>query len=201
MPIDAKRVIAETRAWVTHAVVGLNLCPFAKSVQVKERIRYVCSDAGTEEALLARLCEELLLLRDADPDRVETTLLIHPQVLTDFVEFNQFLAVVDAAVKNLGLQGELQVASFHPDYQFAGTCADELSNATNRSPYPCLHLLREDSIEKAVAAFARPESIYETNLRTLQALGPQGWAQLQARCRLEAAGDTDTARTDEAQSE
>lgn len=199
MPNDARRVIAETRAWVTHAVVGLNLCPFAKSVQVKERIRFVCSDARTEEALLARLCEELLLLRDADPDRVETTLLIHPQVLTDFVEFNQFLAVVDAAVKDLGLQGELQVASFHPDYRFAGTRADELSNATNRSPYPCLHLLREGSIERAVAAFTRPESIYETNLRTLQALGPQGWAQLQARCRLEADGDTDTAQTHEAQ--
>jgi hypothetical protein len=199
MPIDARRVIAETSAWVTHAVVGLSLCPFAKAVHAKERVRYVCSDAGTEEALLTRLCEELLLLRDADPDRVETTLLIHPQVLTDFAEFNQFLALVDAAVEDLGLQGELQVASFHPDYQFAGTRADELSNATNRSPYPCLHLLREESIERAVAAFARAESIYETNLRTLQALGPQGWAQLQARCRLEAASDTDTPQTGEAQ--
>jgi len=191
MPIDASRVIAETRAWVDHAVVGLNLCPFAKAVQVKERIRYVCSEAATEEALLSHLREELMLLQRADPAQVETTLLIHPKVLADFTDFNQFLGVVEASVEDLGLVGVLQVASFHPHYQFAGTRADDLGNATNRSPHPCLHLLREDSIERAVAASAQPESIYENNMRTIQALGAQGWAQLQARCRREAGSNTD----------
>jgi hypothetical protein len=192
MSIDAARAIAETRAWVNHAVVGLNLCPFAKAVQVKERIRYVCSEATTEEALLSHLREELMLLQRADPAQVETTLLIHPEVLADFTDFNQFLGVVDASVEDLGLDGLLQVASFHPHYQFAGTRADDLGNATNRSPHPCLHLLREDSIERAVAAFAQPESIYENNMQTLQALGAQGWAQLQARCRREAGSNIDS---------
>ena len=187
MTFAADTVIAETRAWVDRAVIGLNLCPFARAVQVKNQIRYTVSGATDPDALLAILREELHLLAGAAPERVETTLLIHPCVLTSFLDFNDFLGEADAAVEELGYAGVLQVASFHPQYQFAGTAADDVTNATNRSPYPTLHLLREESIDRAVAAFPEARTIYERNLRTLQALGPQGWEALQAQCRSDAA--------------
>ena len=186
MTIAPEKIIAETRAWVDRAVIGLNLCPFAKAVQVKNQIRYVVSDATDPEALLAMLREELHLLAGVTPTQVETTLLIHPDVLTDFLDFNDFLDVADAAVDALGYAGVLQVASFHPQFQFTDTAADDVTNATNRSPYPTLHLLREQSIDRAVAAFPEAESIYEANIRTLRALGPQGWAALQAQCGSDA---------------
>jgi hypothetical protein len=179
-------VEAHTRAWVARAVVGLNLCPFAKAVQLKGQIRCVVSDASNAEALLAALCEELQWLAAADPAQVETTLLVHPQVLTDFAAFNTFLDAADAAIDALGYTGVFQIASFHPQYQFAGTASDDVSNATNRSPYPTLHLLREASVERAVQAFPQPEEIYENNIRTLEALGPDGWAALQTQCRRDA---------------
>ncbi|MGE5793471.1 MAG: DUF1415 domain-containing protein [Bacteroidota bacterium] len=190
MSFVAATVIAETRAWVDRAVIGLNLCPFAKAVQVKGQIRYAVTDATDTDALLEALREELRLLADADPAQVETTVLIHPGVLADFLDFNDFLEVADAALEALGYAGVLQVASFHPQYQFAGTGADDMTNATNRSPYPTLHLLRETSIDRAVAAFPEAKTIYERNIRTLQALGPQGWAALQAQCRGDA-GDAE----------
>jgi hypothetical protein len=186
MSFVAATVIAETRAWVDRAVIGLNLCPFAKAVQVKGQIRYAVTDATDTDALLEALREELRLLADADPAQVETTVLIHPGVLAEFLDFNDFLEVADAALEALGYAGVLQVASFHPQYQFAGTGADDMTNATNRSPYPTLHLLREASIDRAVAAFPEAKTIYERNIRTLQALGPQGWAALQAQCRGDA---------------
>ena len=186
MSSAAETVIAETRAWVDRAVIGLNLCPFAKAVQVKGQIRYIVTGAADTDALLDALRAELRLLADADPAQVETTLLIHPGVLTDFLGFNEFLGVADAALEALGYAGVLQVASFHPQYQFAGTAADDVTNATNRSPYPTLHLLREASIDQAVAAFPEAKTIYERNIRTLQALGPQGWSALEAQCRVDA---------------
>ncbi len=186
MDIRTDTVIRETRAWVERAVIGLNLCPFAKAPQVKGTVRYVVSESGDAAVLLATLRDELQHLASADPAEVETTLLIHPQVLTDFADFNDFLDVADAAVHELDLEGVLQLASFHPHYQFAGSAPDDLANATNRSPYPCLHLLREDSITRAVEAFPEPEAIFEANIRTLDALGPAGWAELQAACRRDA---------------
>jgi hypothetical protein len=186
MSFEAETVIAETRAWVDRAVIGLNLCPFAKAVQVRNQIRYVVTDAADADALLDALREELQRLAGAESAQVETTLLIHPGVLTDFLDFNDFLDVADAALEELGYAGVLQVASFHPQYQFAGTAADDVTNATNRSPYPTLHLLREESIDRAVAAFPEAEAIYERNIVALQALGPQGWAALQAQCRRDA---------------
>lgn len=186
MTLAIEAVIAETRAWVDRAVIGLNLCPFARAVQVKNQIRYVVSDATDAEALLGTLREELRLLADAEPARVETTLLIHPRALTNFVDFNDFLDVADATLEALGYAGVVQVASFHPQYRFAGTAADDVTNATNRSPYPTLHLLREESIDRAVAAFPEARTIYERNIRTLQALGPQSWAALLAQCRSDA---------------
>ncbi|MEO5573320.1 MAG: DUF1415 domain-containing protein [Gammaproteobacteria bacterium] len=187
LPIFApETIIAETRAWVDRAVIGLNLCPFAKAVQVKNQIRYAVTDASDAQTLLAALYEELHLLASATSDELETTLLIHPCTLTNFLDFNDFLALADAAVIELGYAGVLQVASFHPAYQFAGMLADDVTNATNRSPYPTLHLLREESIDRAVAAFPETEIIYQTNIRTLQTLGWQAWTALQAECRSDA---------------
>ena len=188
MSYAGETVIAETRAWVDRAVIGLNLCPFAKAVQLKNQIRYVVTDATGTDALLEALRKELRLLADADPAQVETTLLIHPGVLADFLDFNDFLDVADAALEALGYAGVLQVASFHPQYQFAGTAADDVTNATNRSPYPTLHLLREESIDRAVAAFPETEAIYERNIVALQALGAEGWAALQTQCKRDAEG-------------
>ena len=181
-----QHVIAETRAWIVRAVIGLNLCPFAKAVHARNQVRYVVSSATTSDTLLAELCDEMLLLVAADPEVVDTTLLIHPQVLQGFRDFNDFLGVADAALKKEGLEGVLQVASFHPLFQFAGTRPDDMTNATNRSPYPTLHLLREQSVDRAVAAGPRAETIYEANVRTLQALGAEGWAALQAQCKADA---------------
>jgi hypothetical protein len=178
--------IAATRRWLERAVIGLNLCPFAKAVHAKGQVRYVLSDADTPQALLEQLGEELLRLRDTPAEAVDTTLLVHPRVLADFLDYNDFLDDADALVEALGLDGVLQVASFHPDYRFADAPADDIGNATNRSPHPTLHLLREASIERAVAAMPAPEAIYEANIATLEALGADGWAQLQAQCRADA---------------
>ncbi|MFS8064223.1 MAG: DUF1415 domain-containing protein [Luteimonas sp.] len=170
--------IATTRRWLERAVIGLNLCPFAKAVVAKEQVRFVLSDATTSEALLAELGEELLRLRDTPAEQVDTTLLIHPQVLSDFLDYNDFLDDADALVEELALNGVLQVASFHPDYQFAGSAPDDVENFTNRSPYPILHLLREDSVARAVAAFPDPDAIVERNIETLRTIGVDGWRKL-----------------------
>jgi len=173
--------ISRTRAWVEQAVIGLNLCPFAKAVQAREQVRYVLSKAVDADGLLQALCEELDLLAATDPAAIETTLLIHPHVMNDFLDYNDFLDAADAAVDALGYAGILQVASFHPRYQFAGTAPDEVSNATNQSPYPTLHLLREAGMDRAIQAFGDTGQIYRNNVRTLQALGIPGWAKVQAR--------------------
>ena len=178
--------IIETRAWVRRAVVGLNLCPFAKAPLAKGQIRFVLSDATAPEALLTQLVAEMQALARADPNEIETTLLIHPLVLGDFLDFNDFLELADAALDACDLSGTLQVASFHPQFQFAGTEPDELANATNRAPYPTLHLLREDSVTRAVAAFPEAEAIFDVNIDTLEALGAAGWTELQAQCRADA---------------
>lgn len=179
---DTDAALQATQAWVEHAVIGLNLCPFAKAVQTKNLIHYVCSDARDAPALRKQLRDELRRLRDTPIEQIETTLLVHPWVLNDFLDYNDFLDEADGLLTEMGLDGVLQIASFHPQYQFAGSAADDIENATNRSPYPTLHLLREDSIERAVAAFPNPEAIYETNIHTLRALGARGWAELQAHC-------------------
>ena len=170
--------LEQTRHWLEQAVIGLNLCPFAKAVHTKGQIRWVESSATDVKALLADLVHELQLLAAADPEAIDTTLLVHPQVLGDFLDYNDFLDLADAALEELGLDGVLQIASFHPQFQFADTDADDITNATNRSPYPTLHLLREDSVERAVAAFPEAEAIFERNVETLRRLGPEGWRVL-----------------------
>jgi uncharacterized protein len=174
------KVIERTRAWIEQAVIGLNLCPFAKAVVVKQQLRIVVTDAADEAALREALCRELELLAEANPLQLDTTLLVHPKVLADFDDYNQFIGEAEATVEALELDGVIQVATFHPHYRFAGTDDDDVTNATNRSPYPMLHLLREDSVERAVAAFPDAESIYDANMQTMETLGREGWDQLRA---------------------
>ena len=173
--------IEDTRHWLEAAVIGLNLCPFAKAVHGKGQIRWRLSDAREPKALLADLVQELKFLAAADPQAVETTLLVHPHVLEDFLDFNDFLDVADAALVDLGLDGTLQIASFHPQYQFADSEPDDITNHSNRSPYPTLHLLRESSIARAAASVPDAADIYERNMKTLQELGHAGWQALFTR--------------------
>jgi hypothetical protein len=176
---ETDQVIADTVAWLERAVIGLNLCPFAKSVHVKGQVHYAVSRATDPQALLEDLIYELKELLAQKQSARDTTLFIAPECLQDFLDFNDFLADADQALVDLELDGILQIASLHPQYQFAGTADDDITNFTNRSPYPTLHVLREDSIDRAVAAFPNPETIFETNMRTLTDLGLAGWTALQ----------------------
>jgi uncharacterized protein len=176
--MTADEIIAATRRWLERSVIGLNLCPFAESVYRGGRVRFQVSEQTTAAGLVQDLIAELTGLHAADPLLCETALLIHPWVLADFVEYNDFLDVCEATVAELGLEGELQVASFHPHYQFAGTQSQDIENYTNRSPFPMLHLLRESSVERAVAAVPDTDEIYRRNIRTLRGLGHEGWQRL-----------------------
>ncbi len=189
MNLQHDRIVAQTRAWVERVVIGLNLCPFAKAVQVRGQIRYAVCDATDETGLLTMLRDELERLARSDPALTDTTLLIHPSVLSDFDAYNQFLDAADALLAEAGFDGIFQLASFHPDYRFAGTASDAIDNATNRSPYPMLHLLREASVARAVAAFPDTADIYEANIRTLRALGTAQWRALMAQCHAEGRAD------------
>ena len=175
---SADRVIAATRNWVEKAVIGLRLCPFAASPYLRGLIRYRVSEQQSPEGLAEELTQELELLAAADPLRCETSLLIHPHVLGDFLDYNQFLDQAEAAVAALGLKGELQIASFHPAYQFAGSASDDVENSSNRSPYPMLHLLRESSVRRAMATFPGVDEIGNRNMATLRELGAAGLRKL-----------------------
>jgi uncharacterized protein len=177
-PPDPARVIAETSGWLDRVVIGLGLCPFAKAVQARRQVRYRVTDATSTSDLLTVLEEELRALQLADPDVVDTTLLIHPCVLGDFLDYNDFLSDADDKLVDLELDGELQLASFHPDYCFADAQGDDPANFSNRSPYPMLHVLREASVSRAVAAFPEASSIYERNITTLRGLAPEVLARL-----------------------
>jgi hypothetical protein len=177
LPDDAP-FIADTTRWVERAVVGLNLCPFARAPLVQGKLRLRVSHARDTDALLDDLCGELQSLNALAPDECETGLLIHPFVLNDFLDYNDFLDVADAAVQTLGLEGIWQVASFHPRYQFADTSPDDIANFSNRSPWPTLHLLREASVERAMASMSDTDAIYRNNIATLERLGHTGWQAL-----------------------
>jgi hypothetical protein len=175
---EAAAVIAATRDWLEKAVIGLGLCPFAKAVHARGQIRYVASAAQSPQALVEDLMAELRALDAADPAAVDTTLLIHPGVLADFEDYNDFLDIADALLDELELNGVIQLASFHPQYRFEGTTRDAIENYTNRSPYPMLHLLREDSVEKAVTTYPDVADIPEKNIATMNKLGLDGWLAL-----------------------
>ena len=177
-PAEHQPVIDATRHWLENVVIGLNLCPFAGLPWRQGRVRLRVSAASSQQQLAEDLAEELLALQAADPAECETSLLIHPHILDDFLDYNDFLDLADRLLESLELDGILQIASFHPDYQFADSTADDPANCTNRSPYPMLHLLREASIEQATASLPDPERIYERNIRTLRQLGLEGWKAL-----------------------
>ncbi len=173
-----EQIIADTRRWVERAVIGLNLCPYAKAVYMKEQVRFVVSDATTPEELLQDLINELEKLAESSAEIIDTTLLIHPFVLQDFLDYNDFLDVADEVLEERDLAGELQIASMHPQYQFADTDINDIENYTNHAPYPTLHILREASVDKAVAAFPEAEQIFEKNIETMKNLGYDGWDKL-----------------------
>ena len=178
MALTDEVVLAATRHWLESAVIGLNLCPFAKAVYVKNQVRLVVSRARHADDLLEELDRELDLLVVTPADEIDTTLLIHATLFGDFLDFNDFLEVADGVVEEHGLEGVIQLASFHPRFQFDGTEPDDISNYTNRAPFAMLHLLREDSVERAVAAFPEAETIFEENIKTLEKLGHAGWTKL-----------------------
>jgi hypothetical protein len=178
MSDSLEAVVRDTRHWLERAVIGLNLCPFAKAVHVKGQVHYAVSGAVHPRELLDDVAVELAGLLAQDPAVRETTLLIAPRCLHNFLDFNDFLGQAERLLRKKRLEGVIQLASFHPRYQFAGTGADDVTNFTNRSPYPTIHLLREASIDRAVEAFAEPEAIYEANMQTLRRLGADGWETL-----------------------
>ena len=171
-------VLKQTRHWLEVAVIGLNLCPFAKAVYVKNQVRLVVSKARHADDLLEELDRELDLLVASSASEIDTTLLIHPTLFEDFLDFNDFLEVAEGVVDEHGLDGVIQLASFHPQFQFDGTEPDDISNHTNRAPFAILHLLREESVERAVAAFPQADAIFEANIATLEKLGHAGWKSL-----------------------
>ena len=178
MDPNSQVVIDDTRIWLERAVIGLNLCPFAKSVHVKGQVHYAVSAARNAAQLQADLVLELKALVAEDASVRDTTLLVAPDCLADFLDFNDFLEDADQALADLELDGVLQIAALHPLFQFAGTDVDDITNFTNRSPYPTLHLLREESVDRAVAAFPEVESIFEKNIQTMEELALEGWAKL-----------------------
>ena len=173
-----EEVLNQTRYWLEKAVIGLNLCPFAKAVYVKNQVRLVVSHARHADDLLEELDRELDLLVATPASEIDTTLLIHPTLFEDFLDFNDFLEVAEGVVDEHELEGVVQLASFHPRFQFDGTEPDDIGNYTNRAPFAMLHLLREESVARAVEAFPEAESIFEQNIATLEKLGPEGWKAL-----------------------
>lgn len=173
-------VLAQTRRWLEQAVIGLNLCPFAKSVYVKDQVRLVVSRARHLDAFLDDLDRELELLKTTPADVVDTTLLIHPTLFPDFLDFNDFLDVANDVLTEHGLEGVVQIAPFHPHFVFEGEPDGDMSHFTNRSPFATLHLIREDSLERAIASFGDTDVIYERNMEVLRQLGPEGWRRLLA---------------------
>jgi len=178
--LEYEEVIGPVRRWVESLVVGLNLCPFAKREWVKNRVRCSVTEATTEEQLLVDLQAELELLnRD---DAIETTLLVHPRVLKEFCDYNEFLNCADSLLAQMRLNGVYQIASFHPDYQFGGTEPDDVENHTNRSPYPLLHLIREESLERAISNYPDSDQIPERNIELLNSLGRDKMRALLQAC-------------------
>ena len=176
--MNDQAVLMHTRHWLETAVIGLNLCPFAKAVHVKNQVRLVVSQARHADDLLEELDRELDLLVATPAGEIDTTLLIHPTLFDDFLDFNDFLEIAEGVLDEHGLAGVVQLASFHPRFQFDGTEPDDIGNYTNRAPFAILHLLREESVERATLAFPQAESIFEDNIKTLEKLGHQGWRAL-----------------------
>jgi hypothetical protein len=170
--------VADTRRWLERAVIGLNLCPFAKAVVVKQQVHIVATAANDAQAMLEAFAQQLDELVALDAQARDTTLLVIPRGMDDFLSFLDLAARAERVVRKRGLEGVVQVAHFHPRFVFAGADEDDITNCTNRAPHPTLHLLREASVDRAVAAFPDAAAIYEANMETLRRLGPAGWDAL-----------------------
>lgn len=175
-------VIEKVKCWLETLVIGEGLCPFAHQPYQSGRIRFLVSSAQDEETLLTDVLAELLLLRETPLEDAETSLLILPQMLQDFLDYNDFLDLVDALLQQEQMEGEFQIASMHPDYQFADTEFEDAQNYTNRSPYPILHLLREESLSLVLEQLPHPEQIPERNIRHMQSLGSAVLQQMLSHC-------------------
>jgi hypothetical protein len=186
--MDRHEIVAATRRWIARVVIGLNMCPFARRVFEGDKIRYAVTLAEDEQALRQELARELEALAAAPCALVETTLLIHPCVLRNFLDYNEFLDGAERLLAELGLAGTLQIASFHPDYQFAGTDAGAVENHTNRSPYPMLHLLREASISAVAGDPGELLEIPRRNIETLRRLGIEGIREMLQEISLDRDG-------------
>ena len=162
--------IKDTKQWLENVVIGLNLCPFASNPYLQNQIRFFVSHANNEIEILKELENELKFLAKADKKETETSLFILAESLERFYEYNQFLDIADALLEQLDLVGTLQIATFHPKYQFGGTQENDAENLTNRSPYPTLHLIREDSLEEALTKYHHPEKIPENNIKKMNSL-------------------------------
>lgn len=184
-PFEASKILADVQNWVDRFVAGMNLCPFVKPELTRNRVRFVVSAANSEELLLTALHAELELLNN--DQSIETTLLIHPGVLREFDQYNQFLNYAEALIIQMALEGIYQIASFHPDYQFENTDPTAAENYTNRSPYPMLHLLREESLETAIASYPEVEQIPGRNIELMQRLGKTELLKIRRACQLEPA--------------
>ncbi|MDH4449776.1 MAG: DUF1415 domain-containing protein [Rhodoferax sp.] len=189
--VDDACVLTATRHWVERAVIGLNLCPFAKAVYVKNLVHFSVCHASSHSDVVSALREQIVALYESDPNERDTTLLVLPYGFDSFLEFTSVVDRANRLVRKMGLDGSIQIASFHPAYQFADARADDMGNYTNRAPYPTLHLLREESIDKAVAAFPAANEIFERNIRTMERLGREGWAALQLHGAAPQASDSD----------
>ncbi|MDZ4725597.1 MAG: DUF1415 domain-containing protein [Leptospira sp.] len=172
-------IIQKTKSWLEKIVIGLNLCPFAKSVFIKNQIRFAVTLTTSKKELGQILTSEFDLLLNLEKEKTETTLLIIPNLFPRFLDFNDYLAEAEERLGKANLEGVLQIASFHPDYQFAGRKPDDPANFVNRSPYPILHLLREESIEEVVEHYPNIDDIYPNNIQTLRNLGIEAWKSLQ----------------------
>lgn len=175
-PVLSKEGVVEiTQQWVERVVVGLNLCPFARPVVQEQSIRYAVCDASDWNTMRQFVLEEMLLIWEAEPSDITTSLLMFSQGLQDFLEYLEFLELADSLIEDAGLSGIFQVASFHPEYQFDGTSSEDRSNYTNRAPFPTLHLLREDDISRAVESSVDTTAIPERNIQRLLSMSEEEW--------------------------
>lgn len=175
---DVVTVETLTRRWVENLVIGLNLCPFAKSVYSKDQVKIHVSEGKDLDCVSDTLVQLLQELDSTPAQQIDTTLLVIPYLFQDFYDFNDYMDVAEGVLERLDLLGKIQIANFHPAYQFAGTQADEMSNYTNRSPYPILHLIREASLDKATHQFPDASIIFERNIALMQELGIDAWEKL-----------------------
>ncbi|HHP0479969.1 TPA: DUF1415 domain-containing protein [Vibrio campbellii] len=170
---DINAITEQVNKWLNDVVIGLNLCPFAAKPQRNKQIKIFVSEASQEEALLEDILLQLIELSNTEPEKLETTLVVVPNMLQDFWDYNFFIDWVEGLIKQQDWEGIFQVATFHPDYCFGGAEPEDDENLTNRSPYPVFHLIREESMEKVLKHYPDPESIPDTNIARVSALSEE----------------------------